>query len=209
MRVCLFSYHFPSSPGLHCICRAHLGDGDKLPCILSNVASVTENHGGSAPYFAICTSAPDFRQLAGCGLGGSSVFGCPVTHAPPPRNAPLCCRTPFLLSLRSDNDDDDAWLDENDNRVVAKMPSWLQHVSGHLFLHQDLVFLHHQVQYVAWGTLFVLSISNEEVLHTVRAVFFCFSRTDAIASVCMCLCWPGGRALSKAWRGGARPGYVY
>lgn len=30
-------------------------------------------------------------------------------------------------------------------RVVAKMPSWLQHVSGHLFLHQDLVFLHHQV----------------------------------------------------------------
>lgn len=29
--------------------------------------------------------------------------------------------------------------------VVAIMPAWLQHVTGHLFLNQDLVFLHHQV----------------------------------------------------------------
>ncbi|CAM9289043.1 unnamed protein product, partial [Hapterophycus canaliculatus] len=26
------------------------------------------------------------------------------------------------------------------------LPSWLQHITGHLFLHQDLVFLHHQVK---------------------------------------------------------------
>eukprot|EP00752_Nemacystus_decipiens_P010518 g9366.t1 len=35
------------------------------------------------------------------------------------------------------------------SKIVAKMPSWLQHVSGHLFLHQDLVFLHHQEKILA------------------------------------------------------------
>ena len=25
-----------------------------------------------------------------------------------------------------------------------KLPDWIQHVSSHLFIHQDLVFLHHQ-----------------------------------------------------------------
>ncbi|CAM9176121.1 unnamed protein product [Ectocarpus sp. 13 AM-2016] len=33
--------------------------------------------------------------------------------------------------------------------VVTKLPSWLQHVTGSLFLHQDLVFLHHQEKILA------------------------------------------------------------
>ncbi|CAM9724008.1 unnamed protein product [Pylaiella littoralis] len=32
---------------------------------------------------------------------------------------------------------------------AAAMPSWVQHVTGHLFLHQDLVFLHHQEKILA------------------------------------------------------------
>lgn len=30
--------------------------------------------------------------------------------------------------------------------AAAKMPSWLQHTLGSLFIHQDLVFLHHQAR---------------------------------------------------------------
>ncbi|CAN0018163.1 unnamed protein product, partial [Hapterophycus canaliculatus] len=33
--------------------------------------------------------------------------------------------------------------------LSVKLPSWFQHVTGHLFLHQDLVFLHHQARWVA------------------------------------------------------------
>ncbi|CAM9218430.1 unnamed protein product [Scytosiphon promiscuus] len=34
-------------------------------------------------------------------------------------------------------------------KVSSMLPSWLQHVAGHLFLHQDLVFLHHQEKILA------------------------------------------------------------
>eukprot|EP00903_Cladosiphon_okamuranus_P022582 g20777.t1 len=33
--------------------------------------------------------------------------------------------------------------------VATKFPSWFQHVTGHWFLHQDLVFLHHQEKILA------------------------------------------------------------
>ncbi|CAN0003370.1 unnamed protein product [Scytosiphon promiscuus] len=34
-------------------------------------------------------------------------------------------------------------------RISAMFPSWLQHVTGHLFLHQDMVLLHHQEKILA------------------------------------------------------------
>ncbi|CAN0392599.1 unnamed protein product [Pylaiella littoralis] len=33
--------------------------------------------------------------------------------------------------------------------IAAALPAWLQHVTGHLFLHQDMVFLHHQEKILA------------------------------------------------------------